>query len=299
MRMKNLEVFDLGNIFGTMNGGTIRLSNITEADKKMIMEMHNLSSLDADYKFTKEDKSAIHMNHRVAAGEKYGFDPYKMFMTDQVNKNGSYHVLDRDYVEANPKGWTDINEDILIITNDVPGVVACHPVSDCPVIVMTDAKNGITAVGHCSAELIDKKLPMSMADALLDYGKTKDEDIFAYVSSCAGSGWTYEGIPAWLNDWRMWSSTHGIELEKENMVKDGVVTPKIHINLKNTIDSQLQERNIAPTNICYSNVDTITDPSRYSNHAASATGLNQSEKFGRNLVGAFYLEEEEVKGRHR
>lgn len=297
--MKNLEVFDLGNIFGTMNGSTIRLSNITDADKKMIMEMHNLSFLDADYKFTKEDKSAIHMNHRVAAGEKYGFDPYKMFMADQVNKNGSYHVLDRDYVEANPKGWTDINEDILIITNDVPGVVACHPVSDCPVIVMTDAKNGITAVGHCSAELIDKKLPMSMADALLDYGKTKDEDIFAYVSSCAGSGWTYEGIPAWLNDWKMWSSTHGIELEKENMVKDGVVTPKIYINLKNTIDSQLQERNIAPTSICYSNIDTITDPSRYSNHAASVTGLNQSEKFGRNLVGAFYLEEEEVKGRYR
>lgn len=70
--MKDLRIFDLGNAFGTMNGGTIRLSNITDADKKMIMEMHNLSSLDSDYKFTKEDKSAIHMKHREAAGREYG-----------------------------------------------------------------------------------------------------------------------------------------------------------------------------------------------------------------------------------
>lgn len=297
--MRNLKVFDLGNKFGTMNGGTIRLSNITEADKKMLMEMHNLSSLEADYKFTKEDKSAIHMNHRIAAGEEYGFDSLKMFMPDQNHKKGTYHVLDKEYVEANPKGWTDIPEDILITTEDAPGVVACYPIADCPVIVMKDAKNGVTAVAHCSAELIDKKLPMLMADALLDYKETKDEDIYVYVSSCAGPDWTYEGIPAWLNDWKMWSSTHAVELEKENLVKDGVVTPKMRINLRNAIKQQFIDRNISLENVQFSDIDTITNPNYYSNCASSAYGLNQPEKFGRNLTGAFYVDEEYQKGRHR
>lgn len=297
--MKDLRIFDLGNAFGTMNGGTIRLSNITDADKKMIMEMHNLSSLDSDYKFTREDKSAIHMKHREAAGREYGFDHLKMFMMDQTDKKGTYHVFDKEYVEANPKGWSDIAQDIGIVTKEAPGVVACHPVADCPVIVMKDAKNGVTAVAHCSAELIDKKLPMLMADALLDYAGTKDEDIYTYVSSCAGPDWTYEGMPAWLNDWKMWSTTHGVELEKENIVKNGVVTPKMHVILRNIIKQQLRDRNISLDNTKFSDIDTITNPYYYSNCASSTYGLNQPEKFGRNLVGAFYLDDEETKGRHR
>ena len=41
-----LRYIDTGNFFGTMNTGTIRLSNLTDKDKDMIMEMHNLYTLE-------------------------------------------------------------------------------------------------------------------------------------------------------------------------------------------------------------------------------------------------------------
>ena len=46
----------------------------------------------------------------------------------------------------------------MIITDSVPGVVIGHAVADCPVVMMVDEKRGVAAIGHCSAEMIDKKL---------------------------------------------------------------------------------------------------------------------------------------------
>ena len=43
-----LKIVDSKNIFGTMNSGTIRLTNITPDDRKMIMLKNNLDFLD-DY----------------------------------------------------------------------------------------------------------------------------------------------------------------------------------------------------------------------------------------------------------
>lgn len=287
MDISNLKIVDVGNLFGTMNSSSIRLSNITASDKEMIMRMNGLSSLNDDYKFTSDDKRAIFLAHRIALAGHYGFDFRKMFMADQKDKKGTYFVLDRDYVDANPNGWSDIDEDILIIREDVPGVVAGHPIADCPVIVMEDNINGVTAVAHCSAELIDKRLPMLMADALLDYSQTRDEDISVYVSACAGKNWTYEGIPSWLDDMDMWLDACGIKFD-EDIIKNGIVTPKMHIILRNAIKAQLMERNIEEGQILFSDIDTITNPNYYSNSASSVHGLNQEEKFGRNFAGAFY-----------
>lgn len=275
--IKNLKVFDVGNIFGTMNTSTIRFSNITEEDKKMICKMHGLDKIDESYVFTSEDKKAIFMNHRIALAREYGFDCTKMFMADQKDKIGTYRVLDMDYVDANPDGWSDIDEDILIIRDDVCGVVAGHPVADCPVIVMEDIRNGISAVCHCSAELIDKRMPMLMADALLDYAGTCDCDISAYVSSCAGDSWTYDGMPSWMRDTDMWLNSQGVFFDD-----------KVHINLRNAIRKQLAERGIVENQILFSDVDTITNPDFYSNSASSVYGLNMPEKFGRNFTGAVY-----------
>ena len=120
----NLKLVDSKNIYGTMNGGTMRLSNITEFDKKMLASIHSLNIEDLnDYELTKDDKRVIFNSHRLAFGKENGFDWRKMFMADQKTKDGSYFEITRDYVEANPNGWTDIDEDILIITDKVPGVV--------------------------------------------------------------------------------------------------------------------------------------------------------------------------------
>ena len=217
----------------------------------------------------------IFANHRRSFAEANGFDWCKMFMADQKTKDGSYFEITKDYVEANPNGWTDIDEDILIITDKVPGVVVGHPVADCPVVVMEDRSKGVTAVAHCSADLIDKKMPMMVADALKEAYNSKDEDIIAYVSACAGDSWTYDTYPSWATDKKLWDK--GI-IEDKNGI--------FHINLRKAIQEEMRERNIQ--NVTYNKNDTITNPEYYSNSAASPYGLNDQSKFGRNFCGAFY-----------
>lgn len=276
MTKYKLNLIDSKNIYGTMNCGTIKLSNLTNADKMMLAKNHNLSLEEVkNHEITKEDKNCIFNAHRMALGKAMRFDWHKMFMADQKTKDGSYFEITHEYVEANPNGWSDIDEDILIITNKVPGVVIGHPVADCPVIVMEDKSKGVIAMAHCSAELIDKKMPMMIADALNEAYDSKDEDIIAYVSACAGDNWTYDKYPSWATDKTIWEK--GI-IEDNNGI--------FHINLKKAIKQEMNERNI--NHVIYNDNDTITNPLYYSNSAASPYGLNDQSKYGRNFCGAFY-----------
>lgn len=276
MAKYKLNLIDSKNIYGTMNCGTIKLSNLTNADKMILAKNHNTSLEEiTNHEITKEDKNCIFNAHRMALGETMGFDWHKMFMADQKTKDGSYFEITSEYVEANPNGWSDIDEDILIITNKVPGVAIGHPVADCPVIVMEDKSKGVTAMAHCSAELIDKKMPMMIADALNKAYDSKDEDIIAYVSACAGDNWTYDKYPSWATDRNIWEK--GL-IEDKNGI--------FHINLKKAIQQEMNERNI--NHVIYNDNDTITNPSYYSNSAASPYGLNDQSKYGRNFCGAFY-----------
>ena len=215
------------------------------------------------------------MKNREAIGEHFGFDGHKMFMADQNHKRGTYFEISRDYVEANPNGWTDIPEDILIITDKVPGVAIGHPVADCPVTMMSDVSKGVTAIAHCSAELIDKRMPMMIADALVDAYSSKDEDIVTYVGAFAGSEWTYDKFPLWAKDQKMWEK--GIYMGEDNL---------FHIDMKKVIALQMRERNI--NNVSYSPYNTITNPDFYSNSMARIN----PEKAGRHFSGAFYEEEQ-------
>lgn len=160
---KRVRVIDFGKKFGNMNTGA-----------KFYPDGMSL-----------EDRKKDFLDRRIKVGEYYGFDGHKMYCCDQLTKNGSSFEITEDYVRENPNGWSDIKEDILIITDKVPGVVIGHPIADCPVVMMTDHKRGISAIAHCGAELIDKKLPMMIADSLVEYG-CRDEDIYTYVSACAG-----------------------------------------------------------------------------------------------------------------
>ena len=274
--MKNIKLkyLDSKNIFGTMNSGTINLRNITDDDRLMLMYKNDLKPSELEeYQLTKSDKNMIFANHRRAFAEANGFDWHKMFMADQVNKNGSYFEITRDYVENNPNGWTDIPEDILIITDEVPGVAIGHPVADCPVIIMEDVKNKVTAIAHCSAELIDKRMPMMIADALSSAYNTKDEDIKVRVSSCAGPTWTYDKWPGFANDKTIWEDTCAIT-EWDNEFK---------INIRAAIAGQLIERGIGQ-NVSYDFADTIIDKEYYSNSASRSN----PDKYGRQFTGAIY-----------
>lgn len=255
-------IVDTGNKYGNMNSA-----------KKFYPE-----------DWTPEQRAREFLKHRIAVGNDYGFDGHKMFMADQEHKTGTYFEITNDYVGANPNGWTDIPQDILIITEKTPGIVIGHPVADCPVVMMTDVKKGVTAIGHCSAELIDKKMPMMVADALLSAYHSRDEDIITYVSSCASDSWTYNNYPSWAKDARTWEG--GIYTDDNNI---------FHIDLRKVIAKQLQERNIS--NVNFNMNDTITNENYFSNFAASPYGLNDPSKEGRNFDGIFYPEENRGKTR--
>lgn len=281
-----LNNFSSKNIYGTMNSGTVNLTNITDKDREMLIHKYNLDDLSAlsNIELTKEDKAMIFREHRKALGEAKGFDWKKMFMADQTKKNGSYFEITKDYVEANPNGWTDIPEDILMVSYENPGVVIGHPVADCPVIMMNDMKNGVVAVGHCSAELIDKKMPMMIADALVDAYGTKEEDLSIMVSACAGNEWTYDSYPKWATDKEFWKDCIIFE---NDMFK---------IDLRKAIKKQFEMRKISEDKVfstVYNLADTLSDKYYYSN----AMARTNKEKYGRQFEGAFWKEESKVKSR--
>lgn len=258
--VKNLKVFETGMLYGNMNTA-----------KAFYPEDYTASQRQQEF-----------LMHRLACGINEGFDGRKMYMADQKHKRGTWFEIDRDYVEANPMGWTDIDQDILVITDKVPEVAIGHPVADCPVVMTHDVKHGILAIGHCSAELVDKKMPMLVVDALYNSYRSKDEDISVYVSACAGAGWTYDKYPAWAKDDKVWEEA----ITEENGI--------YHIDIRKAIAKQLKDRNISDSRIKISQIDTITDPRFYSNSAASPYGLNMPEKAGRNFAGAFFKDVEDA-----
>ena len=240
--------------------------------------------------YTEEDRNNIFMSQRIEVAVAYGFDPMKIFMASQKNKNGSYKILDKEYIEQYTDGLdATILEDILVVTDKTPGVVIGHTVADSPVVMMSDVKNGVSAIGYCSGEMIDKKLPMMIADALLDACDSRDEDIYTFVSACAGPNLTYDSFPEWAQDRKMW--------------KDGIYQGEdglFHIDLRKVIAKQLQERKIYEyPNVYFNKIDTIADHGFYSNYAASPSGLNKPEKAGRNFAGLFYKEKEGTKIKYK
>lgn len=226
-----------------------------------------------------QDKKAIFNSHWEKFGISNGFDSHKKFMADQKHKRGTYKEMTREYVEANPNGWSDIDEDILVTTAKVPGVVIGHPVADCPVITMLDSKQGIAAVGHCSADLIDKKMPMMIADVLTQNYGTREENINIIIGAHAGSNWTYDSYPTWATDKDFW---------KDCIIEENGV---FKIDLDKAMIKQFMARGLGECHLRNNTADTITDPRYYSNSAQR----NNPIKFGRQFEGVFFAEEKEIK----
>lgn len=256
--------------------------NIVETGKRF----GNMNSKPDFYpkEMSAEERKALFLANRMNAGKHFGFDGHNMFITlqEHVGENsveiGSSFEITPDFVESYSDGWdADIFEDILIVTDKVPGVVIGHPVADCPVVMMEDPINGVAAIAHCGGEMIDKKLPMMVADALVNAYGSRDEDILTYVSACAGDGWTYNCFPKWATDSDIW---------KDGIVAD--VNGIFHIDLRKVIKKQLEERNIRLENIEFNMDDTITNPKYYSNSASSPYGGNDASKAGRHYAGLFY-----------
>ncbi len=249
--MENIVIVESGNKYGNMN-----------TSKSFYPES-----------FTREMIEERFLQNRLELGFDYGFDGRKMFMADQKHQSGSYFEITRDYVLANPNGWSNILEDILLITDKVPEVVIGHAVADCPVVIMADERQKVMGVAHCSAALIDKKMPMMLADALVDAYASRDDDLRVYVGACAADSWTYDRYPSWATDEKMWE--RGIYFGDDGL---------FHIDMRKVLSYQFLMRNISLGKIIYNMDDTITNPNYYSNSMAS----KQLVKRGRHFTGAFY-----------
>ncbi len=270
----SFEIIDIGKHFGTMNVSSVSINNLNNADKfHLYTKFGKLADVDSD--LTVEMKRSIFDRHRREMARCYGLDAKKIFVAEQKKKNGSSFILTRDFVEATTDGWdVEIPEDILIITDKIPGVVAGHPVADCPVIMAMDMERGVAAVAHCGAELIDKKMPMMLIDALQRTCNSRENDIFTYISACAGSDWTYDTYPSWATDRKLWDEA----IREVNGV--------FQINMREVILKQLQERGISFVDFNMDN--TRTSPEYYSNSMASVNGGNDPKKAGRGFAGAYF-----------
>ena len=276
-----IRIIESRKDFGTMNTGTVRYSNLTEEDKRFLCKKHHIDIVDLEHYDLVSDRKEIFNRHRENLGAAMGFDGRHMFMADQAHKTGSHFEITKEYVRDYPEGWTNIPEDILVVTSHTPKVVIGHPVADCPVVMMMDRKQGVSAIGHCSGEMIDKRLPEMIAEVLRkDYGSKADE-LIAYVSASIGPGWTYDCFPRWAKDEKIWDSCI-------YMGEDGL----FHIDLKPAIMLQLIKSGLQREHIMFSQDDTQKNPNYYSNSMASQKENPAFEKMGRHFAGMFYTDED-------
>lgn len=261
------NILNSGKDFGNMNGSAMAYSNITEADKKLLARMKLLQdiSLLKDIKLTNEEKRMLFYLHSVEMGKHYNFDPHKMFMSDQ--KKDGYFIINNEFLEANPLGWADILEKILVVEPGVEATIG-HPVAGCPVVVAVDLKTNYVACAHCSAELTEQHLPSQLIESLRQLGSNPD-DIYVYIGAHEGKNWYYNNYPERFGNDSMW---------------DGYITQngdKYNINLRPVIMNQLLGQNVPRHQIKGSGIDTITNPNYYSNHSSKELGVK--EDLGRHF----------------
>lgn len=252
----DVRILDVGNKFGTMN---------TAAGFYPM-------------KMTLEKRQASFLRKRKKLGKVNDYDYKKFFMADQTTQDGSYCVLTPELIAEKDDGWLrDIPEDILIITKDTPGVVIGHPVADCPVIIMNDKKHGATALGHCSAEMVDIRLPMHIFFALQKEFGTTINDVKVYVSSCISDKWEYDSYPKFANNKDVWAGA----ISEVHTLDKGTY---YNIDIRKAVLKQLLGVGIRYSDIYWNMDDTLTDSNYYSNSGARI----DSSKKGRNFAGAYY-----------
>lgn len=250
--VKNLRILNTGNKYGIMTANPCFYEDGMSDDdiKAIFLKRRKIASVDNNC----------------------GFDPYKFYVPTQ-NGEGKAVEITKEMVEAYKDGWDlEIKADILITTDKVPGIVAGFPVADCPVIVASDLKNGITATAHCSAAMINNYLPIRTVEALQSMYNSKKEDIYVYIGAHAGKNWTYDRYPKFATE-KFWEQTGAVKQVADNDFK---------IDMDKALLYQLNPEEYE-TFIINSD-DTITNPNYYSNSAA----CTDKAKDGRHFEGAYY-----------
>lgn len=232
-----------------------------------------------DENLTQEEINRIFKTTRISIGKRYGFNGLKIIQALQKNENnnlsypdGKYIVIDEKNLQKEDLWYEELPADILIISNKYKNIVIGNQCADCPIVIAEDRKLGVTALAHCGAAYINRKLPYQIIEALKKEYNSNPENIYVYISSGAKKdSFIYETYPRWATNKDVWA---GCIEENEDKYK---------IDMYTAIKKQLQSQKIK--NIIINKKDTITD-STLASHYCAVKG--QKEKIGQNFVGFYY-----------
>ena len=216
---------------------------------------------------------------RKRLGKKHGFNGKKIFQASQKTdtngieyENGTYHVITDSDIDNDDLWYVKLPADILIISSKYKNIVIGNQMADCPVLIIEDRKLGVTALSHCGAPYINRKLPSQTVEALIKSCNSDPKDLYAYIGSCAKKeNYIYDRYPTWATNKEVW----------ENAIKEQ--NNQYYIDLVTVITDQLTKGGVEHIDI--SPNDTIISPKFYS-HNASSKG--NKAKLGQNFVGFFY-----------
>lgn len=238
---------------------------------------------------------------RINAGFKYGFDGKKIVVPYEAYgryQRGHYFVADDNVFSMDEDLWNvDIPGDIVILKEDNPGMVVAYPVSDEPVVIVEDPKNGACALTHCSLERITKEMPCLAVDALVKEVGSNVADLKVYISSNLKKD-NYISLvkPSCIDKnrkvWKDCIKRGSVSKINKNAnlgqkaLNNLLSCFKYSIDQEKAIYNMLVKKGVLPLNITISDIDTYIDPVYYSSAAEANFGLGS--KNGKFLVGAYY-----------
>ena len=228
---------------------------------------------------SQKEREALFHEKRLKVGEKYKFNGNHILRANQKSpikklkyKDGKYILITEKYMQKEDYYQEQIPTDILIISNRFKKVAIGNPQADCPIVICEDRKKGYTALAHCGASYINRKLPVDIIKAMKDCCNSNIDDLYIYIGTCISKdNYIYDTYPTWATNRDVWKR---FIVNKQ----DGY-----HINMLGAIKKQLKDLGIK--HIRYSKKDTYTDDNYYSHVAAHQGNKN---KLGQNFVGFYY-----------
>lgn len=215
---------------------------------------------------------------RIRLGKKCGFSGLKMFqVTQKMEDNNSYPdnkyvMLDDNYMMREDFFKEEIKADILLISNKYKRIALAHRMADCPVLILEDRKQGITAIVHCGFYHINRGLPKEFINIMITKFNSKPNNLYLYIGShIHKENYIYDKYPEKATNKDIWEDA----IEE----KDG----KYYIDLEKAIRNQIKNFDLAEIKV--STIDTATNKD-YASHREFTLG--NKEKAGQNIVGFYY-----------
>ena len=228
---------------------------------------------------TQEEINKIFLETRLTLAKKYNLNGLHIFQALQktpLNKlnypDGKYIILSDKNMTKEDYWYEELPADILIISNKYKNIIVGNQMSDCPILIAEDRRLGVTALSHCGASYINRKLPIQTITALVNEYHSNPNDIYVYIGSCVKKeSYIYDSYPSWATNQKVW---------EDCIIKDNTL---YKIDLVKAIKKQL--KSIGISHIKVSKIDTFKDKNYYS-HLAEYHGIK--EKSGQNFVGFYY-----------